>query len=48
MIVIPFGGDQAFNGDRIATLGMGKVIRFNDITTENLVESITEIVTNPR
>lgn len=40
--------DQKYNAGRVEALGIGKRIYFNEISTEILVQSITEVIENPR
>lgn len=48
MLAIPFIFDQPLNAKRIAELGIGKILQFEDLTTESLAEAITNLVENPR
>lgn len=48
MIGIPFGADQQFNVQRIVSLGIGKEVRFDELTVESLVNSIKEVASLTR
>lgn len=46
ILVIPFYGDQRVNGERIETLGVGKMLRLKDVSTQRLIENIHELIEN--
>lgn len=46
LIMIPFFGDQFRNAIRAQNSGYAKHMKFNEITEETLVETITEMTTN--
>ena len=47
-LVIPFGGDQPFWGDRVYRLGVGpKAIRRDSLTAEKLARALRELVGTP-
>ncbi|XP_044733375.1 UDP-glycosyltransferase UGT5-like, partial [Chrysoperla carnea] len=46
MICIPFAVDQIFNADRIAELGIGRKMLFDDITTDFMIEIIVDVAQN--
>lgn len=48
MLAIPFIFDQYFNARRIAKLGIGEFLEFDDLTEETLKNSITKIIENPQ
>lgn len=48
LLVIPFIFDQDYNAKRIAKLGIGRILDFKDLNTNNLKSSILEVLTNPR
>ena len=43
MIATPICYDQFANADEIERLGIGKSIKFTDITEKNLSEALTEV-----
>lgn len=48
MLAVPFIFDQFYNARRIAELGIGEILHFEDLTTESLKDSIRNIVENSR
>lgn len=48
MLAIPFIFDQTDNARRIAKLGIGEILQFEDLTMESLKKSIRDMVENPR
>lgn len=48
LLVIPFFGDQEYNGGKISQLGIGKKINTDDINSEKLKTTIEEIINNPK
>lgn len=48
-LVVPFGGDQPFWGQRVYDLGMGpRPIRRENLTVEKLAEALVELTHTPR
>ena len=43
MIATPICYDQFDNADEIVKLGIGKSIKFTDVTKENLSKALTEV-----
>ena len=43
MIATPICYDQFDNANEIVNLGIGKSIKFTDVTTENLSEALNEV-----
>ena len=43
MIATPICYDQFDNADEIVNLGIGKSIKFTDVSTENLSEALNEV-----
>lgn len=48
MLAIPFFADQDKNAHIVQTLGVGKQLQRHDITETNLLETITEVIDNPK
>lgn len=44
LLFIPFYGDQHFNADKMVKSGAGLSIDFNDLTKEELVQKIKQII----
>ncbi|KAK5648758.1 hypothetical protein RI129_003650 [Pyrocoelia pectoralis] len=47
VIAIPFNTDQHSNAGKLASRSMGKILNYEDITTDSLYSAITEILNNP-
>ena len=48
MVATPICYDQFDNAAEIEALGIGKSIKFTDITLENMTEALSEILYNPK
>ena len=48
MVATPICYDQFDNAAEIESLGIGKSIKFTDITMENMTEALSEILNNPK
>ncbi|XP_031633897.1 UDP-glucuronosyltransferase 2B16-like [Contarinia nasturtii] len=46
LLIIPFFGDQHRNAHRIATVGNGNFLIFNELTTDTLSATLTQILTS--
>jgi len=47
LVVTPICYDQFANADEVVKLGIGKSVKFTDITFDNLSEALTEVLNNP-
>jgi len=47
IVIVSFFGDQYFWGDRVTDLGVGKTIRIQNLTMENLCEALVAVSTDP-
>lgn len=47
VIALPVFGDQFLNAGNIELRGIGKYIRFRDLTEENLTSMLNEFLNNP-
>jgi sterol 3beta-glucosyltransferase len=45
-VIVSFFGDQYFWGDRVTDLGVGKTIRIQNLTMENLCEALVAVSTD--
>lgn len=48
MLMVPISGDQPDNAQKMASKGIGIVLDFSSITTESLLQSIKDVINNPR
>lgn len=48
VVVIPFFGDQTANAEKIESLGIGKRLSLEDLTTETLKKNIFEVIKDPK
>ena len=48
VLAIPIAGDQKLNAERVVNQGFGLKLRFADLTEELLLETINELLTNPK
>merc|ERR1712117_670469 len=46
MVATPICYDQFANADEVVKLGIGKSVKFTDITVDNLTEALSEVLTN--
>ena len=44
MVVTPICYDQFANADEVVKLGIGKSVKFTDITVDNLTEALSEVI----
>ena len=48
MVMVPLGGDQPDNAQRLASRGAGLVLDIFDITTEILLQGLNEVINDTR
>lgn len=48
IIITPIYGDQYLNGASLAHRGMAKILHYNQLTEDNIVDAIQQVSSNPR
>ncbi|MEV6912676.1 glycosyltransferase [Amycolatopsis sp. NPDC051071] len=47
MVLLPMGADQPHNGDRVADLGLGKVLDVIEVTPADIRDAVTSVLREP-
>lgn len=48
LLMIPFGGDQFRNAQRVESAGYGKYLSFNEITHQSMFDAVDELLTDKK